>query len=231
MAARWRFRSGTEMKVCRSMGTRFSHELNPAVKPLAKPYALAGGYSARMDVTTTRTANFRVLVDREIAKGRTKREAAIRLDLSASFLSQLYGGKKIGDEVARKLEVAAGLPRGSMDIPFEMQFGGAASVAAPDFQYPSSASQPERLVPKILAASIKVVRMACEALQVPFDVESEADSAIVLIAYDYLNARRESEVTADNVVSFTKYVRKVLQEGGKDGRPDESRSAGGGARK
>jgi hypothetical protein len=69
-----------------------------------------------MDVTEIRHRNLQLLTGQLIAKGKNKQQAAVDLDLSRSFHSQLMGGKKMGDDVARKIEVAQGLPRGWMDV-------------------------------------------------------------------------------------------------------------------
>ncbi|GGD45823.1 hypothetical protein GCM10007235_17260 [Pseudoxanthomonas indica] len=213
------------------MGSEFSHELNPYVKPLAKQARLAAGYAGCMDASTSRTANFRDLVDKSTSQGRTKKQVAIEFDISPSFLSQLYGGKKIGDDVARKLEMVLRLPRGWMDLPPEHRHQGDSTHSIHGASPPQrETSQNERLSSKILASSVKVVRLACQALEIPFDPESTEDAAIVLLAYDYLSSRSETEVTADNVVSFTGHIRRVLQERGMDGNAQGSRSARTGAR-
>jgi hypothetical protein len=64
---------------------------------------------------------------------------------------------------------------------------------------------------EILAASTKLVRLACENLEVDFDPEDTSDADIVLRGCSYLYARKEREVTAENVVDFTKWLRKRLQ--------------------
>ena len=68
-----------------------------------------------MDAVAARTVNFRLLVDQLAAKGAKRAGIAVKLDMSPSFLSQLYGGKKIGDDLARKLEKLQKLPRGWLD--------------------------------------------------------------------------------------------------------------------
>lgn len=70
-----------------------------------------------MDVTATRSANLRALVDAALAGGATMTGLAPGFGMAQSYLSQLYGGKKIGDKVARKIEAARRLPHGWMDSP------------------------------------------------------------------------------------------------------------------
>ena len=81
---------------------------------------------------------------------------------------------------------------------------------------------------EILAASTQLVRRACETLEVEFDPEDVSDAGIVLLCCSYLYARKERAVTVDNVVDFTKLLRKRMQgvetnerEGG-TGRPNRS---------
>ncbi|MCZ3096474.1 helix-turn-helix domain-containing protein, partial [Acinetobacter baumannii] len=57
------------------------------------------------------------------SRRRTQKEVAISLDLSPSFMSQLLAGKRMGDDVARKIESALGLPYGVMDVPEGVQTG------------------------------------------------------------------------------------------------------------
>lgn len=95
----------------------FSPQLNSNVKPLAKPSLAAGIYSFAMDVTEIRLRNLKRLETDLRAKFKTQKSVAVQLDMSPSFLSQLIGGKKMGDEVARKIEDAQNLPHGYMDTP------------------------------------------------------------------------------------------------------------------
>jgi hypothetical protein len=188
------------------MTTIFSPRLNPGVKPPAKQPHLAGGYAAAMDVSFTRLRNLALLVEQieHSAPGKRKKDVALDLDMSASFLSQLLGGKKMGDDVARKIEAARSLPRGWMDHP---QWSSADRIG--EGETPAySPSQAMGISPEILAASYQLVRRACEVLEVAFDPESAEDASIVLLGCSYLHARRETAVTVDNVVDFTKLMRK-----------------------
>ena len=73
-------------------------------------------------------------------------------------------------------------------------------------------SQPPRFDSETLAASIKLVRLACENLEVDFDPESPGDASLVLLGGAYLIERSEREVTADNVVDFTKRLRERMRD-------------------
>lgn len=175
-----------------------------------------------MDVTAIRHRNLIGLVDARLAKGETKRAVAIAFDLSPSFLSQLYGGKKMGDDVARKLEKAAKLRHGWLDV----LHGDTERIREP---YPTylPPSQPVRNQAEILAAALKLARLASENLGLPFEPESEEDANIALLAMDYLAARQESAVTVDNVVDFTKRLRQA----NKGGSADEGKPGAGGSRR
>ena len=70
---------------------------------------------------------------------------------------------------------------------------------------PSQAVQPE---PEILASSYQLVRLAHRAMELAFDPEDVNDARIILLAYNYLAARAERNVTPDNLVDFTEYLRK-----------------------
>lgn len=153
-----------------------------------------------MDVTATRLRNLKVLVGRLTSDSRTKKSVAVELDVAPSFLSQLLGGKKMGDDVARKLEAAAQLPHGWLDTP--------RSVGESDS--PPYSSHPERLSPEILAAALKLMRLACQNLELPFDPETPEDAGLVLLAGDYLFDRKEQSVTVDNVVDFTRRLREKV---------------------
>lgn len=216
------FRAASEMKVLRSICGTFSHGLNLSVKPSAKPPLLAAGYSLSMDVATIRHLNLQALVSQLGRGGRAKKEVAVDLDMSGSFLSQLLGGKKMGDDVARKIEAAAGLRHGWMDV----------LQTAPESE-PSSGqipSQAARLDAATLAAAIELVRKACDNLGIDFDPEEPSDAALVLIACDHLNARGESEVTVDNLVDFTKRLRQKQQGEVTNGEGAVVGSTGGSSR-
>jgi phage repressor protein C with HTH and peptisase S24 domain len=97
----------------------FSHELNVTVKPLAKRLCLANGYDFSMDINEIRHRNLLFLIDWLVDRKVTKNmDQAQQLGaLGASYFSQLKGGKKMGDDTARKIETALGRPHGWMDNP------------------------------------------------------------------------------------------------------------------
>lgn len=61
-----------------------------------------------------------------------------------------------------------------------------------------------------LSASIKLIRLACEQLDVPF--QAEEDGHLVVLAYNYLQGLAESSVTPENLVDFTKRLRQKKLE-------------------
>lgn len=89
------------------------------------------------------------------------------------------------------------------------QPGSSSSVREEGAVY--AASHPLGMDPEILASSTRLVRLACESLEVSFDPEDATDAAIVLLAAAYLRERAERAVTADNVVDFTKLLRKRMK--------------------
>lgn len=184
---------------------------------MAKQSRLAAGYAAAMDINDTRLANLQALVQGLTTQGRTKKLAAVDLDMSASFLSQLLGGKKMGDDVARKLEVAQGLPYGWMDQPHT-------SVNEPGVAY--SDSHPLRIDPETIAAALKLIRLTYQNLQkvglVVDDPDNEEDGTSVAHAYEYLFRRGQKSVTVDNVIDFSEILANKLRGKHDDERRDET---------
>lgn len=190
---------------------QFSPQLTPAVKSReksglasrAKHRALARGYAAAMDIYDIRRSNLACLVERIAtdagSRRRTQKEVAISLDLSPSFMSQLLAGKRMGDDVARKIESALGLPYGVMDVPEGVQTGT-----------PSRGSHVLRLDPETIAAALRLLRLTFTNLGVTFD--NESDGTPLAYAYEYLAQRRERAVTPENLVDFSKRLAQRLQE-------------------
>lgn len=88
-------------------------------------------------------------------------------------------------------------------------------------------SQSVQLDAPTLAASYHLVRLACLALGTTFNPESVEDASIVILAHQYLMARKEKAVTPDNVVDFTAHLRKRQVSKGVD---DEGSSSTGSSR-
>lgn len=79
---------------------------------------------------------------------------------------------------------------------------------------PAGPSQSVQLDPDILAASIKLIRMTFEILEVEFNQEEDGEPTA--LAYAYLLKLKQTNVTADNVVEFSKYFRAKPQGAGDD---------------
>lgn len=204
------------------MARTFSREVNPFVKPGAKPSELADGYAFAMDVFAIRLANLQALAQDLKARGhRFHKDIARELDLGASFFTQLIKGKKMGEDVARKLEQSAGLAFGYMD------------VVHPHVTYPGGpennsglTSHQLRIDPEILTQSIRLVRLTFENLGIPFDAEK--DGRMIAHAYEYLSAAQQATVTAENLIDFSKKLSEKMKESGNEesgtGHSGEARS-------
>lgn len=211
-------RSGSEMKVSRSIGLVFSPELNSIVKQPAKHPCLATGYASNMDAITARHLNLQALVARLKPQLGTQKAIAIHLDMAPSYLNQLLGGKKLGDEVARKIEMAASLPHGWLDQ--------SRSDEADDSAHQGS-SQDLRIHPDIIASAIRLVRLTFANLGID-DFNNEDDGTPLAYAYEYLYQRGEATVTPDNLIDFSKALAQKLRE--KDGEAEEGAPSPGDTR-
>lgn len=175
-----------------------------------------------MDALSARLANLKSLVAALTANGRPQRNAAIDLNLSPSYLSQLVGGKKMGDDVARKIEATRGLPNGWMD---QVHRTGAEERSA-DYLV----SQPTRIQAETIAAALKLLRLCFANLDLEFN--NEEDGIPLAYAYEYLAQRGERIVTPDNVIDFSKRLTARLKELEDDGTRDRvAGSAGTGNRR
>ena len=162
-----------------------------------------------MDVAAIRLANLKHLIDlleKQPPAGRLRKDIAVDLDLSGSFLSQLVGGKKMGDDVARKIEQARRLPHGWMDQP---QWPDGTHVQDAD-ALPYGASHPLRIDPDTIAAAIKLVRLSF--LNLGLEIDQEENGTPLVAAYEFLLARQERTVTAENLVAFKPRLEQRLKE-------------------
>ena len=177
-----------------------------------------------MDVTSIRQANLKTLVADLTARLGTKKLAALALDLGASYQSQLLAGKKMGDDVARKIEAAQGLPHGWMDQQHSR-------VGEP----PGSYSHVLRIDPDTIAASLKLLRLTSQNLQNQgigvAGLDPELDGTPLAFAYEFLVRKGQKSVTAENVIDFSKALAERLRdhehvEEGTDQRTRKSGSTG-----
>lgn len=191
----------------------FSPELNPPVKLAAKHVRLAASYACTMDVTTTRQRNLRTLVEGLSSNLGTQKAVAIHLDMAPSYLNQLLGGKKMGDDVARKVERQAGLTHGWMDVAHE-------APVVPSTE--NSASHSLRIDPEIIASALRLLRLTFANLDID-DFDNEQDGTPLAYAYEYLLKRGELTVTPDNLIDFSKALADRLR--GKNGNEEEGARA------
>lgn len=161
-----------------------------------------------MDVFAIRLANLASIVDRLRHQGSLQKEAALALNLSPSYLGQLLGGKKMGEDVARKIEMAHKLPRGWLDT-----LQAPLMLKEPSIAY-GSASHVLRIDPDTIAAALKLVRLSFRNLGLEIDQEENGEP--LAFAYDYLVDRQEREVTGENVVDFSTKLRQRLEQRARD---------------
>lgn len=162
-----------------------------------------------MDAITARHLNLQALVAKLKPQLGTQKAIAIHLDMAPSYLNQLLGGKKLGDEVARKIERAASLPHGWLDQP--------RSPEADDSDH-SESSQDLRIDPDIIASAIRLVRLTFANLGID-EFSNEDDGTPLAYAYEYLYQRGEATVTPDNLIDFSKALAQRLRE--KNGEAEE----------
>jgi hypothetical protein len=81
---------------------------------------------------------------------------------------------------------------------------------------PGAAGRPiEQIDPEVLSAALRLVRMTLEATGTPH--EPEKDTLATVLAYAFLVKRNERNVSADNIVDFSKYLRARRHEGADTG--------------
>jgi hypothetical protein len=173
--------------------TEFSHELNVTVKPAAKRLALANSYPSAMDIFDIRRRNLMEMLDALARRGITlQKDQAHQLGMAPSFLSQLKAGKKMGEDVARKLEEETRKARGWMDKP---QWDDAEETA------PQSQSQPLILDVSMIAETVRALRLNAENHGRTFSMESEKDVARFLRYYAYRQVLPDPALL-DNVIEI-----------------------------
>lgn len=160
-----------------------------------------------MDVFDIRRANLEALVQALEAKGLRRGEAATQLNLGASHMSQMLGGKKMGEEVARKIEDARKLAHGWMD---QIHDTVSYRSAVAENSTPYYASQHLRIDPETIAAALKLVRLSF--LNLSKVIDQEVNGLPLAFAYEYLIQRQENAVTAENVIDFSARLQKQLED-------------------
>lgn len=239
MAASAALRSLSEMKVMRSMADVFSPPLNHIVKPRAKHLRLARGYAARMDdIYGIRRANLLALIEEIKARKPAAREQDIasELDLGASHYSQIKSGKAIGDDVARKIETAMGLEYGQLDhawrYPSQDEATAASRMRVGERELPPTyavgRSHSLRIDPDTISAALKLVRLAF--LNRDEEIDQELNGEPLAYAYEFLIQRKEHAVTPENVIEFTRLLKRREQGDTDAAQTRDDRSTGAGHR-
>ena len=182
----------------------FSPQLNIPVKPSAKQYLLARGYASGMDIFEIRHQHLLALVTKLTVGGRKKKDVATDLDLGASHFSQLLGGKKMGEDVARKIEKAQGLPAGWMDHADPILRSN--RVAQDRAEY--NVTPLHRIDSETIATALKLARLSFQNLKL--DLNLEADGKPLVYAYEFLQKRRDKSVSAENLIEFSDWLRKEI---------------------
>ena len=192
------------------------------------------------DIYGIRRANFAELVAGIKARrpGLREQDVASELDLGASHYSQIKSGKIIGDDVARKIEVALNLEYGWMDQarreeandPLFDELAAAFFVREP-LPNPSTyaPSHSLRIDPDTISAALKLVRLAF--LNRDEEIDQEVNGEPLAHAYEFLIRRKEQAVTPENVIEFSRILKR-RQQGELDAAQtgdDRSARAGGGA--
>jgi hypothetical protein len=160
------------------------------------------------DIYAIRLANLNKLLKEPELAALRQREQAIQLNMGSSMLSQLTAGKKMGDDVARKIEVARKLPENWMDnVHGEM-------------------SQPARLDPAMLGLSIKALTIVEERRGVKFDPVAQPERVVQAYA---MCAEIKGEPTEADLIDLGAKIAQALEANqgvAEDGR-EETEHIGG----
>lgn len=162
-----------------------------------------------LDIYAIRKANLLALSEglKQHSPKLLEQDVALALDLSPSFYSQLKGDKIMGDDVARKIEAARGLPAAWMDNVHDTSGTRLGETVA---QY---RSHPLRIDAETISAALKLVRLAFR--QRDQEIDQEINGEPLAYAYEFLIARNETTATAENVIEFSRALNR-RQEGVSD---------------
>ncbi|MFN3310112.1 MAG: hypothetical protein ACK40R_00200 [Thermomonas sp.] len=190
------------------------------------------------DIYGIRRANLMSLISDIKARrpGAREQDIAAELDLGASHYSQIKSGKVIGDDVARKIETAMGLEYGWLDnpsyryAPTEERFGSEPQyvVRERDETGYYSRSHSLRIDPDTISAALKLVRLAF--LNRDEVIDQEINGEPLAYAYEFLMQRKEHAVTPENVIDFTRLLKRREQGDMDATQTRDDRSTGAGRR-
>jgi hypothetical protein len=165
-----------------------------------------------MDATEIRHRNLLVLISTLEGRGVTKnKDQAQQMGaLGASYLSQLKGGKKMGDDTARKIETAMRKPRGWMD----------SAQWEHEKTAPESHSQSVRFDPEIVRDVARALQeVFAELGYEPFDLAHDAELFVEL----YQRVLERGEIASgSNMV----WLGTRIKERARLGAPSDERSKG-----
>jgi len=127
--------------------------------------------------------------------GATKAYLAELLDVTPGLISQYANGyRPVPWDRAEVLASALGIPPAEISAEYRR------------IQEHFGQSHPVGLDPQILAAAMRLVRLTFKHLEVPHDPEE--DGVPTALAYQFLVRRGQRQVSADNVIDFTKALRE-----------------------
>lgn len=187
------------------------------------------------DIYGIRHANLMSLISgiRERRPTAREQDIAAALDLGASHYSQIKSGKAIGDDVARKIEISMGLEYGMMDNALSLSHDAHLSVhrvSEPSATESYGRSHSLRIDPDTISAALKLVRLAF--LNRDEEIDQEVNGEPLAHAYEFLIRRKEQAVTPENVIEFSRLLKRHQGERSDATQTGDDRSIGacGGAR-
>jgi hypothetical protein len=181
-----------------------------------------------MDINEIRHMNVRALIRKmEEAEGKTGDRAggltmlAAKLDKSTGQVAHFASDKpikKIGDQIAREIEVALGLERGWMDW-----------LHSDDGAAVQSQSHPLRLNPVMLSEVHRVLRELSTDAGKSFDIERESDAVRFLQVLD-LRTKMQAKPSKEEWTRYGMRLARIMatQGAASDGRGDSVPTQGTG---
>lgn len=173
-----------------------------------------------MDVIEIRHRNLLVLLTALEKRGIKLRHAQAQQlgGLGSSYLSQLRGGKTMGEETARKIEVAMGKPYGWLDMP---------RWEAEDIQWEAlntalpSESQSMRLDVSMIAETVKALRIHEERHGRHFSMETEEGAALFVHWYA-IRQKLPAVDVLDNLIELVSWRDQAQAQGASENGRAES---------
>jgi hypothetical protein len=164
-----------------------------------------------MDIFEIRHRTLIAILDALEGRGVSKnKDQALSLNMSPSYLSQLRNGKRLGDDVARKIETDTRRTRGWMDQP---QWGVETA--------PGKDSQPVILDPLMIAETHKTLRDLKKEQGLTLFLEDPEDAARFVQLYQ-LRAALPAQPSSEELIQHGRKIAVIMTARGaeKDGRGD-----------